>query len=137
MAISKWVYTLATGQFTRGGFYDPPFDSATEGVVGFPDADPMPDVRLQRFDAERGKRPATADEIAAFDQSRLDAQATGEIQSNPQLVAVSLALHALLLGRAPTDAEQLAIFRNVKVYARALQASGFPVPAAAVTPLLS
>lgn len=65
------VYRLSDGQFTRGWPSNPPFDPATEAQQEYPD-NQRPDMRLERFDAssEPKKRPATAQEIAAFDAAR-------------------------------------------------------------------
>lgn len=65
MAISTWVYRTSDNVFLRGGFYDPEHDPAVEGIVKFLDADPHPDVVLDRFDAVTGKRRATAAEVLA------------------------------------------------------------------------
>lgn len=82
MAVSTWVYRKSDGQYLRGGFYDPTFDPAIEATEQFQDADPHPDVRLQRGP---GRRPATAPEIAAYD----DAQATvaGDLSTQKLLLA--------------------------------------------------
>lgn len=72
---SRWVYRKADGVFLFGGFYDAQPPDAAYDVVSFPDADPHPDPRLQRYDPATGKRPATAAEIGAYDAERKDATA--------------------------------------------------------------
>jgi hypothetical protein len=131
---STWVYTLATGIFTRGGFYDPTYDAATEGVVMFPDADPHPDVRLDRFDTETGKRPATDEEIAAYDAAAFDAAALTAATSDPTRTALGLALYAAILQRSPTEAEQLALLDLAKTFYKGLTTTApFPTTMIAAT----
>ncbi len=73
MATHKHVYDKATGRFIQGGYFDPPCDQETQGVVEFEDSDPFPDYRVQRVDvATRMIRAATADELAASDAAAKD-----------------------------------------------------------------
>jgi hypothetical protein len=62
--VQRWIYNLATAEFTYGGQsavdQDPPHDPATEGVVQLSQA---PDVVLERYNGAGGIRAATAQEI--------------------------------------------------------------------------
>lgn len=71
---NRWVYRLSDTLFLRGGFSDPVFDQATEGVVVLPD-ERFPDPVRERCDpaAPSRRRPATAQEIAAIEDARKDA----------------------------------------------------------------
>jgi hypothetical protein len=105
MAISKWVYALATGQFTRGGFFDPAYDPATEGVAEFEDAEPNPNPRLERFDATLGKRPATDTEIAAYDADQADRTARANLDQQKAIRATVIWALTRILGTTPTPAQ--------------------------------
>ena len=66
----RWLYRIADGLLISGGFFDvqEPEGSTpgTFGIVSVPDAVRV-DVRTMRYDGNGGVRPATADEIAAYD----------------------------------------------------------------------
>lgn len=105
MANSKWIYRKVDSVFLRGGFYDPPFDALVEGLVEFPDADPHPDPRLNRFDPVVGKRLATADELLAYDAAIVAASATRDIDEQKAIKAAVICSLWGRLARQPTTAE--------------------------------
>lgn len=78
-AVSRWVARRSDGVFLRGGYWEPTIDPVVEVLVLFSDSNPNPDVRLERWDGDKGKRPATAPEIAAYDATVLDAQADSDL----------------------------------------------------------
>ncbi len=103
MAINKWVYSLVDGRFLRGGFTEPDFDPAVEGVAEFLEEDVI-DTRLHRFDETTGKRDATPEEITAADTIRTDEDAISAVEGR----AIRACLIASLwnqLGRVPTPVE--------------------------------
>lgn len=114
MATSRWVYNRATGVFSRGGFYDPTYDPETEGIAEFPDADPAPDVRRDRYDSEHGKRPATDEELTTYDVADYEEASLQAVTSNPLLTTAVLELMKLILGHEPTQEEQQAMFNGMK-----------------------
>lgn len=71
----KWVYRLATSEFVSGGTLDPSFNVLTENVVTLLRD---PDRRLERYDGSLSSkiRPATAQEIADYDEAKLDEEAS-------------------------------------------------------------
>lgn len=83
MATSKWVYRKSDGQYLRGGFYEPEFDPATEGVDEFPDHDPHPDLRLEKGPGRIKRSPS---EIAIYDAQRSDSEASATINTNKTLL---------------------------------------------------
>lgn len=103
--VTRWVYRKADSVFLRGGFYDPVFDAVLEGVVEFPETDPHPDPRLNRFDAVLGKRLATAPEIAAYDAAQLDDAARAQIDDLKGIKAAVICSLWGRLARQPTSAE--------------------------------
>jgi len=114
MAISKWIYRQTDDQYLRGGFYEPDYDPATEGVDQFLDADPHPNPRTERHKAGGGKRAATAQEITEYDTSTLDTQAQVIYDGDKALKALVLWL-APLAGRTPQQAknEIIAIYKSL------------------------
>lgn len=107
MATSKWVYRVSDSLFLRGGFYDPAYDSAHEGVVSFQDADPHPDVETERYDATSStkRRPATQAELDIATATRIDTEARKSID---EMRAIKTAILTSLwgrLGRQPTAVE--------------------------------
>lgn len=123
MAGSAWVYNKATGIFLRGGFSVPFFDAETEGVWEFPDDDPHPDLRLTRFDPELGKRPATPEEIEAYDAAKFNADVAAAVGQNPLVAAVGLTLETRRIGREMTPEEQQALLGEVAMRYQALRGS--------------
>ena len=124
MAGSTWVYNKATGVFLRGGFSVPFFDAETEGVWEFPDDDPHPDLRLTRFDPELGKRPATPEEIEAYDTAKFTADVAAAVGQNPLIAAVGLTLETRRVGRELTPEEQQGLLAEVSIRYRALRGPG-------------
>jgi hypothetical protein len=66
--VTRWVYRLSDGLFLHGGYYEPSYDPATQGVASL---DGHPNARTQRWDGA-AIRAATAPEIAAFDADAAD-----------------------------------------------------------------
>jgi hypothetical protein len=115
MAAAKWVYDLASGRFLYGGYYEPSYDPATQGIAEFPDADPNPDVEHERFDATSPtlRRLATteeltADETAAVDASLDQALSTGDVI----ILAAAQHLTVLFPDLPEPSPEQVAAFRD-------------------------
>lgn len=84
----KWTYELATGRFVCGGPYDPPCDPATQGIERYRE---NPDPRTERYDATapNKKRPATAEEIAAYDAAQKDAEADALVNQDKRLLVLA------------------------------------------------
>jgi len=120
VATSRWVYNKATGEFLRGGFYEVYYDDATEGIAEFPDSNPFPDRRLQRYDAVTGLRSATPEEVAAYDEAQADAAAAREVSMNKAMVAVAFLCERHRLGRVLTPQERQAIRDELKSILRTL-----------------
>jgi hypothetical protein len=135
----RWLCDTKTSSFLypTAAVDDPTGGNPAQTVVDMGDA-PV-DPAVDRYDPTSLTltRPATADEIAAYNKAAFESAALAEVAGDPKLTALSLALHTVMLGRVPTEAEQLSVFRNVKVFYQALLTSSFPVPAAAVAPSLS
>ncbi len=75
MAMHKHVYEKATGRFIQGGYFDPPCDPETQGVIELPDAAPFPDYARQRWDEAAGAlRDATPVERDAAATAEQDAE---------------------------------------------------------------
>lgn len=78
--VANWVYRISDGVFIQGGYFDPTFDPTTHGVVRLPEG-VSPNVRLERWDGDKGKRAATPAEIAAYDTDRVDAEADASLNT--------------------------------------------------------
>jgi hypothetical protein len=89
MSTIKWAYKLATGEFTVGGPCEPLYDPTTEAVVSLPR---YPDLRTERYDvsAPGGIRPATAEEISAYDAARSDERAKAQFDGDKFMRAIAI-----------------------------------------------
>jgi len=116
---SHYVYRKSDGRFLGGGFYDvqPPLKEGLPDPEGHPTQVPdydlygvaefnetHPDPRMERFDATLGKRPATAQEIAAYDADQLnrDAALTWDSVSGRAIRAATAAVFWQITGALPT-----------------------------------
>lgn len=83
-------YRLSDNQFLCVWPQRPDFDPATEGVQDYLDTQ-RPDIRLHRYDATAPdkKRLATAQELAAYDSMRADAEANTSVTANKQLLVLA------------------------------------------------
>ena len=116
MATARWVYDKATARFLYGGFYEPTFDAATQGVASF--SDQPPDPALERFDgtSPTQRRPATSAELQADATAAVAAQADSDVAVRRVKALIAWTLRRLL-GRNPTGAElQAAIAEYKTVY---------------------
>lgn len=88
-------YRLSDNQFLCVWPQRPDFDPATEAVQEYPEH-LRPDIRLHRFDGTAGdkKRLATAQELSAFDATRLDAEAVGRFDTPEAKMLKALAIWA-------------------------------------------
>jgi len=86
----RWAYSLITGEFLRGGRYEPSVDPETEAVVTL---ETHPDPATERYDATSPtlKRAATPAERYAYSRARRLAQLTSRTP-DPDVVAL---IHAL------------------------------------------
>jgi hypothetical protein len=89
MTFIKWAYNRVTGEFVTGGPCEPPYDPATEDVVRLPR---NPDKRTERYDASapEGIRPATAEEISAYDAAQTDERVKGQFDGDKLVRAVAI-----------------------------------------------
>jgi|SRR5438128_2256530 len=75
MAFCK--FRKSDGLFLGATRYDPmSLDATTEVQIVVPD---FPDPRLQRWDGSQGLRAATAQELAAYDATKVDTEAQGQV----------------------------------------------------------
>lgn len=83
----RWAYNVADGLLVCGGPYYPPVDPLTQAVEVY---DSNPDPRTERWDgtSPTKKRPATAQEIAAFDAAAVEAVAADAV-ADKRLIAVA------------------------------------------------
>jgi hypothetical protein len=104
MTYIKWAYKIASGEFTRGGPCEPPYDPATEAVVQLPR---YPDARTERYDASAPDRirPATAEEIRAYDAAQTEERMRNQFDAN-QLVKALASWTAQRLGVPLAQARQ-------------------------------
>jgi hypothetical protein len=117
-----YSYDLATGTIIEGGYYQPNVDPATQGLLTIENDDtPHPDKRTKRI-TDGVLRDATADELAAFDTVKFDADALAAVRSNVVITALGITLESRRLGREMTPQEQLGLLAEVKARVKALRA---------------
>jgi len=81
-----YIYDRVTGAFLHGGHGQPIYDPETQGAVSLPE---HPNRRTDRYDAiTRTIRPATEQEVAAWDAARQDAQ-VGAALADKKLIAMA------------------------------------------------
>jgi hypothetical protein len=82
-------YRLSDSVFLCSWTTKPDYDPATEGIQEFPEH-LRPDLRSERHDAESrtGKRPATAEELAAYEAAKLDERARVSVEQDIDSVAL-------------------------------------------------
>lgn len=103
MAVSTWVYDLATGRFLYGGFYAPPFDPSTQGTATF--ADTHPDPTVEKWDTvNRVVVALTPTELSTDVSNRRASEADVNAAQRPVAATVFYILR-VNLGRNPTPAE--------------------------------
>lgn len=117
-AMSHWVANRVDGFFVYGGFYDPQFDPATQVLVDFPDTDPHPNPRTERWDGALGKRAATAVEIASFDAAQLTIRIDSEVTK--AITAMGAALLKRILGTNPSAQQVRDLVADAKAAYRQL-----------------
>jgi hypothetical protein len=113
VAVSKWVYELATGRFLYGGFYEPTFDPDTQGVAEFDDANPNPDTVRERYDAtaETLRRPATDEELDVAQAATVDAQLDDALVTGDVIILAAAQHLTVLFPDLPEPtAEQITAF---------------------------
>lgn len=83
----KWIANRTTGEWLHGGPFDPPYDATTEDCVTLPR---HPKPRTERYDPliDAKIRPATPQEITAFDAARQAHMAQGLAATDPMLLAM-------------------------------------------------
>lgn len=82
-------YRLSDGQFLCVWPQRPDCDPATEGIQEFPQH-LRPDLRAERYDAASAtrKRPATAQELADYDDARTTSAAQRFVDTDPMFLAM-------------------------------------------------
>ena len=108
--MQKWVIRTATGEFCYGGPYEPTLptvNTAAFQLVAL-SRDRAPDRRGERYDAVSGVRVATADEIAAYDEQEVTAQAMSAFDgvSGKPLKAAMIAVFWQITGSLPTATQR-------------------------------
>ena len=93
--VAKFLYRKSDNRFIGGGFFDVQPPDADHAVVEFADAD-LPDLRLHRYDAQNGKRLATAQELAAHDTETADAVVDQQYHDDALLSALLAALPSIV-----------------------------------------
>lgn len=83
----QWVYDLASGEFLSGGPCEVSYNGLTQGVVKLLR---NPDQRKERFDSKDGIRPATTQEVSAYDMARAADAEQGQFDGQKMLKAVAI-----------------------------------------------
>ncbi len=106
------IFDRSTGQFVGGAIHDIlPHDLATHISIDLPN---YPDRRGDRWDGATGIRPATAQELAAYDAAKAEGASNRDIDG--QKIVKALAIWtAQKLGVAPATmrAEVIAIYKSL------------------------
>lgn len=84
------IYRLTDGLFLRGGVGTLPFDPATEGAATLSEAESLPIMMFERYDAASPtkRRPTTAQERADLALVQVDEQATVVSAKDKALLAL-------------------------------------------------
>jgi len=116
-----YTYDLASGQIVEGGYYQPNFDPSTHGLLTLEDDEtPHPDHRLKRV-TDGVLRDATAEELAAYDAAKFNADVAAAVGQNPLVAAVGLTLETRRIGRELTLEEQQGLLGEVALRYQALR----------------
>lgn len=118
-----YSYDVASGQIIEGGYYQPNYDPSTQALLTLEDDEaPHPDHRLKRVE-DGVLRDATAEELAAYDAAKFQADVAAAVGQNPLVAAVGLTLETRRIGRELTPEEQQALLGEVAMRYQALRGS--------------
>lgn len=106
----KWVYSIASGEFLRGGPCEQQIN-AGEAVVDLPR---HPKPRTERYDGAGGIRPATEQEISDYDTAQQTAQAVSRFDGDKMVKALAIwTAGKLNIPLATARAEILTVYRTL------------------------
>lgn len=118
-----YAYDLSSGQIIDGGYYQPNYDPATQGLLTIEDDEtPHPDHRLKRV-TDGVLRDATPEEIASYDTAKFNADVAAAVGQNPLVAAVGLTLETRRIGREMTPEEQQSLLGEVALRYQTLRGS--------------
>ena len=106
------IFDRASGQFIGGAIHDIlPHDPATHISIVLAD---YPDRRRDRWDGAEGVRPATAQELTAYDAAKADTTANREIDGQKMVKALAIwTAQKLNIPPATMRAEVIAIYKGL------------------------
>lgn len=83
----KWIFDLISGEWLYGGAYEPNYNPAIQGMAVLPR---NPDRRLERASGAGAIRPATVQEIAAYDAARAGDREAQQFDGQQMLKALAI-----------------------------------------------